>query len=56
MTPENRQPTEIRLEWFVPATTLVIRHTRALTADELRCVADVVERIEAMRDEIKGCA
>jgi hypothetical protein len=52
----NRMPTEIRLEWTSPPTTLGIRHSRAVTADELRLIADIVERIEAMRDEIKGCA
>jgi hypothetical protein len=52
----NRLPTEFRMEWTAPATTLVFRHTRPLDAEEVRQFADVVERIEAMREEIKGCA
>jgi hypothetical protein len=52
----NRMPTEIRLEWTSPPTILVIRHTRAMSSDELRLVADIVEHIEAMRAEIKGSA
>lgn len=46
-------PTEIRLAWpstpDMPQTVLVVKHNRALTAVELRTLANVVARVEAMR-------
>jgi hypothetical protein len=51
-------PTEIRLAWptrpGMPQTVLVIKHNRVLTAAELRTLANIVGRVEAMRAYVEA--
>lgn len=49
------EPTELHLHWSgVFNASINVRHQqRALTADELRLVADVVESIETLRDDVR---
>jgi hypothetical protein len=54
---EPTLPTEIRLSWSgidnAPPTVLSVRCVRPLTSRELRRVADVVARIEVMREVVQ---